>query len=70
MAVGLSVLPRRSRFTSKEDSSYWVDAEATVLPEEFGKLKKSNDLNANRTRDLPTCSIVPQPNKYKNEQAL
>jgi hypothetical protein len=24
-------------------------------------IEKSNDLNGNRTRDLPPCSIVPQP---------
>jgi hypothetical protein len=27
----------------------------------LGSIKKSNDLNENRTRDLPTCSIIPQP---------
>jgi hypothetical protein len=27
----------------------------------LGKLKKSNDLIGNRTRDLPACSVVPQP---------
>jgi hypothetical protein len=32
-----------------------------VLLEALGQLKKSNDLNGNRTRDLPTCSVVPQP---------
>jgi hypothetical protein len=29
--------------------------------ERLGQLKKSNDLIGNRTRDLPACSIVPQP---------
>jgi hypothetical protein len=29
--------------------------------EELGKLKKFNDLIGNRIRDLPACSIVPQP---------
>jgi hypothetical protein len=24
-------------------------------------MKKSNDITGNRTRDLPACSIVPQP---------
>ena len=24
-------------------------------------MKNSNDTNGNRTRDLPTCSAVPQP---------
>jgi hypothetical protein len=32
-----------------------------VLLEGLGKLKKSIDLIENRTRDLPSCSIVPQP---------
>jgi hypothetical protein len=39
----------------------WVDPRATVRLEGSGKLKKSNDLIGNRTRDLPACSIVPQP---------
>jgi hypothetical protein len=29
--------------------------------EGLGKLKKFNDLNGNRTRDLTVCSKVPQP---------
>jgi hypothetical protein len=32
-----------------------------MLLEGLGKLKKSNNLIENRTRDLPACSIVPQP---------
>jgi hypothetical protein len=39
----------------------WVDPRAIVLLEGLGKLKKSNDLIGNRTRDFPACSIVPQP---------
>jgi hypothetical protein len=31
-----------------------------VRLEGLGKLKKANDI-ANQTRDLPVCSIVPQP---------
>jgi hypothetical protein len=31
-----------------------------VWLEGLGKLKISNDLIGNRTRDLPACSIVPQ----------
>jgi hypothetical protein len=35
---------------------------ATVRLEELGKLrKKINDLIGIRSRDLPACSIVPQP---------
>jgi hypothetical protein len=32
-----------------------------VQPEGLGKVKKINDLIGSRTRDLPICSIVPQP---------
>jgi hypothetical protein len=44
----------------------WVEPRAIVRLKGLGQLKnheKSNDLIANRTRDLPTCSIVPQPTK-------
>jgi hypothetical protein len=27
-------------------------------------IEKSNDLIGNRTRDLPACSIVPQPSTF------
>jgi hypothetical protein len=39
----------------------WVDPRAIVRLEGLGQLKKSNDLTGSRTRDLPACSIVPQP---------
>jgi hypothetical protein len=45
---------------------------AIVRLEGLGKLKKLKDLIGTRTRDLPTCSIVPQPStlpqlwQYKN----
>jgi hypothetical protein len=39
----------------------WVEPRVVVRLEGLGQLKKSNDLIGNRTRDLPTCSIVPQP---------
>jgi hypothetical protein len=38
----------------------WVDPRVIVRLQELGKLKKFNDLIRNWTRDLPTCSIVPQ----------
>jgi hypothetical protein len=38
----------------------WVDPRATVRLEGLGKLKKIH-LIGTRTRDLPACSIVPQP---------
>jgi hypothetical protein len=39
----------------------WVDPRAIVRLERLDKLKKFNDLIRNRTRDLPVCSVVPQP---------
>jgi hypothetical protein len=38
-----------------------------VLLEGLGKLKKVNDLNGNRTRNLPACSTVPQPTTLPRE---
>jgi hypothetical protein len=38
-----------------------VDPRAIVRLEELGKVKKCNNLIGNRNRDLPACSIVPQP---------
>jgi hypothetical protein len=38
-----------------------VNPRAIMRLEGLGQLKKSNDLIANRTRDLPSCSIVLQP---------
>jgi hypothetical protein len=32
-----------------------------LLLEGLGQLKNSDDLNGNQTRNLPACSIVPQP---------
>jgi hypothetical protein len=32
-----------------------------VRPEGLGKMKKSNDLIENQTRDLPACKTVPLP---------
>jgi hypothetical protein len=40
-----------------------VDLRAIVRLEGLGQLKKSNDLNGNRTRDLRACSIVPHERK-------
>jgi hypothetical protein len=39
----------------------WDDPRVIVLLEGLGQLKKSSDLIGNRTRDLPACSMVPQP---------
>jgi hypothetical protein len=38
-----------------------VDPRTIVRLEVLGQLKKTNDLIGIRTRDLPACSIVPQP---------
>jgi hypothetical protein len=39
-----------------------LEVESTIVRlEGLGQLKKSNDLIGNRTRNLPACSIVPQP---------
>jgi hypothetical protein len=56
----------RRRGTPQEDSwySFLLEAESTPGPvrqEGLGQLKKSNDLIRISTRDLPACSIVPQP---------
>jgi hypothetical protein len=39
----------------------WVDPRAIVRLEGLGQLKHSNDLIRIWTRDLPACSMVPQP---------
>jgi hypothetical protein len=39
----------------------WVDPRAIVRLEGLGQLKKNSDPIRNRTRDLSTCSIMPQP---------
>jgi hypothetical protein len=39
----------------------WVDARATMRPEGLS-LKNCSDFIGNRTRDLPACIAVPQPN--------
>jgi len=39
----------------------WVNPRTIVRPEGFMSMKNCNDIIGNRTRDLPTCSAVPQP---------
>jgi hypothetical protein len=39
----------------------WVNPRTTVRMGILGKLKNVNDLIGFRTRDLPACSIMPQP---------
>jgi len=40
----------------------WVDHRAIVRPERLCQWKNYIDTIRNRTRDLPTCGAVPQPN--------
>jgi hypothetical protein len=40
----------------------WDDPMVIVRLEGIDKVKKLNDLIGNRIRDLPACSIMPQPN--------
>jgi hypothetical protein len=44
----------------------WVAPRAIVLPEGLIQWKIPNDPIGNRSRDLPTCSAVPQPAAYPN----
>jgi hypothetical protein len=39
----------------------WVNPRAIARLDGVGYIEKSNSLFGNRTRDLPACSIVPQP---------
>ena len=39
----------------------WVHPRAILRSKTFASMKTSNDTIGNRTRDLPTCSAVPQP---------
>jgi hypothetical protein len=41
-----------------------------VRLEGLGQLKKSNDLIRTQTRDLPACSIMPQPTKLPRAQLI
>jgi hypothetical protein len=66
MAVRLSAFTRRQPFTPQEYSwySFLLEAEWPQGHSAAGSIRsieKSNDLIGNRTRDLPACSVVPQP---------
>jgi hypothetical protein len=63
MAVRLSAL-RAGRPLPQAESwcSFLLEAESSPgTAERIKTIAKSNDLIENRTRDLPACSIVPQP---------
>jgi hypothetical protein len=66
MAVNWSRLTRRPLFIPQEHSwySFLLDAESASGHSAAGRIRsneKSDNLIGNRIRDLPTCSIVPQP---------
>jgi hypothetical protein len=59
-------LTHRPPFTLQEDFwySFLLEAESTQGHRAAGRIRsieKFNDLIGSRTRDLPACSIVPQP---------
>jgi hypothetical protein len=66
-------LMRRLSFTTQEDSWYSFLLETDSTPrakmrlEGVGKLKKKFHLIRTRTRDLPVCTLVPQPTSFKTQ---
>jgi hypothetical protein len=40
------------------------------VAEKIRSIEKSNDLIRNRTRDLPACSIVPQPTTLPRDPTM
>jgi hypothetical protein len=43
----------------------WMNPQGLVRPERLGKFNRRIRLIGSRTRDLPACSIVPQPLRYR-----
>jgi hypothetical protein len=65
LRTGLTLLPRNIIFNASDTHfcSRLSKPQGLVLPEGLGKFR--NHLIGNRTRDLPVCSIVPQPLRYR-----
>jgi hypothetical protein len=66
MAVRLSAPYAPADLYPQEDSWYSFLSEAESTPGDTAggrirSIEKSNDLVGNRTRELQTCSVVPQP---------
>jgi hypothetical protein len=64
----------RSRITPQKDhlsasgthfSYRLTEPQGLMRPEGLGKLKEFIHLIGSRTRDLPACSIMPQPLRYR-----
>jgi hypothetical protein len=66
MAVKLSALSAGHTFTPRKipGTHFCLKLRAPGRLEELGQLKISIDLIENRIRDLPACSIEPQPTTF------
>jgi hypothetical protein len=58
--VSLTRRPPGTHFCYRQDRSQGHNAAGRIR-----SIEKSNDLIGNRTHDFPTCSIVPQPTRYR-----
>jgi hypothetical protein len=59
-------LMHRPHFTLQKHLCWRLSKPQGLVPQEgLGKLKEFIHLIGSRTRDLPACSIVPQPLRYR-----